>query len=380
MSRFEALAKMLGIAADDVAKLSPEVVNTLEKVNTPEISTALKGAEREKYLNALDATYGDKAKRSADMGFDPETYYHGTGDNFDEFLNSKLGTSNGPGVTKNQHWASDNPVVAEIFAKQSANNLRDENLNKLYKPFREERESLLKVLKDQTGAPRPEGFFTMDKKSLDNMVKHGEITPEQADQIVSLNKSEYRLKSLSYASPGGSNLMPLRVNASGVPVMDAEGQHWGDVADEIGNDSIKVKNLREGRDDFFNSDMPMGTSVGLTDPSKLRSVNAAFDPRFKDSSKLLAGVSAAPAANMDPIGQLQELAEPVVSRYEKLKSMFTEPLAKQMDLTKDGSATEGIKTSLDMGLDPANLLGGIPGGLAAGIQLLGDKKKDQNNK
>ena len=126
MGRFEALAKMLGLAEEAVAKSAPETLSTLEKITTPEVSTSLQGAEKAEYLKALDEAYGDRAKRAKDLGFGDETYYHGTGDNFDEFSNDHLGKVNGPGITKNQHWASNNPEVAEVFASQSANKIKNE--------------------------------------------------------------------------------------------------------------------------------------------------------------------------------------------------------------------------------------------------------------
>lgn len=45
MSKFDALAKLLGISAEQVAKHSDEILNTLEKVNTPEIASKLSAAE-----------------------------------------------------------------------------------------------------------------------------------------------------------------------------------------------------------------------------------------------------------------------------------------------------------------------------------------------
>lgn len=95
-----------------------------------------------------------------------------------------------------------------------------------------------------------------------------------------------------------------------------------------------------------------------------RSKDAAFDLRFKDSPLLMAGAGAVPMAGADvnPIEPLKA----VYGYYDKLKNMFTDPLAEQLDLTKDRSAKEGIKSTLNMAADPINLVPGAPG-LALGL-------------
>lgn len=93
------------------------------------------------------------------------------------------------------------------------------------------------------------------------------------------------------------------------------------------------------------------------------------------------GIGAIPAADMSLgsalDGMSEHIAEPVVKRWEQLKSYITEPLSKQMNLTKDPAFSENLKTGLDIGLDPANLVGGIPGAAVGATQILGmkDRKK-----
>jgi hypothetical protein len=60
-------------------KLSKELAEKiLAKFNTVDKATSVSGKDKEKYLQALDTVYGDRAKRSADLGFSDGKWYHGT--------------------------------------------------------------------------------------------------------------------------------------------------------------------------------------------------------------------------------------------------------------------------------------------------------------
>ena len=50
----------------------------LKKIATPEDAVKLSGKAKEEYLNALHLVYGPIEKRATDMGFSPETLYHGS--------------------------------------------------------------------------------------------------------------------------------------------------------------------------------------------------------------------------------------------------------------------------------------------------------------
>ncbi len=73
-------------------KVISESDGILSKVNSPEVIEKLSGAERANYLNALDEKFGSRAKRASEMGFSPETYYHGTTADIPEFDKGKLGS------------------------------------------------------------------------------------------------------------------------------------------------------------------------------------------------------------------------------------------------------------------------------------------------
>lgn len=92
------------------------------------------------------------------------------------------------------------------------------------------------------------------------------------------------------------------------------------------------------------------------------------------------GLGAIPVADINPLeafkGVQKNILEPVVSRYNKLKSYITEPLSKQLDLTKDKSVSKDLKTALDMGLDPINLIPGAAGIGAGALQMLGEEEEE----
>jgi hypothetical protein len=99
MGKFDRLARFLGLKASEYGD---DAVKILEKIDTPEFAVTLKGEPRAQYLKALDEVYGDQAKRAADMGFGPETYYHGTKNKFDKFKTSSGGNA-GMGVYLTEH-------------------------------------------------------------------------------------------------------------------------------------------------------------------------------------------------------------------------------------------------------------------------------------
>lgn len=331
MSRWQQLSKLLGLAAEDVAKLSPETLSTLERVATPEISTALKGSDRAKYLQALDEAYGNQDARAKVMGFGDETYYHGTGVDFDEFNLSKLNRDANAHFNTKPIYATKSPSTASEYAQEAADS---QDVDDLVNKFEKEYKSLPKS--EQTSKLWTDGI----NKIYDN-----------SGQGV------------------GENVIPLKIRGSSISFNGA---------DKIKKSGMTVPEYYDlVEDNTMNQ-------VAIKNPNQVRSKFAAFDPRFKDSAKLLAGAGAIPGANMDLGNQIkqfgEDIAEPVVDRYQKLKSMFTGPLAKQLDLTKDKSATEDLKTGLDIGLDPTNLMGPVSGGAAALFELFGTKNDKQKGK
>jgi hypothetical protein len=178
----------------------------------------------------------------------------------------------------------------------------------------------------------------------------------------------------------------LKGNKDNLHVKDYEGQGYRDTtySDEMDK---AIKNKKQGV--LFKNTFDPGDPnnrveqdiAAVFEPNQIRSKFAAFDPRFKNSGNVLAGTAAIPAADINPLeafkGVQENILEPVMSKYNKLKSYVTDPLSKQLDLTKDKSASKDLKTALDMGLDPVNLIPGAPGIGAGLLQMLGEKDEEE---
>lgn len=418
MSRWQQLSKLLGLAAEDVAKLSPETLSTLERVATPEISTTLKGSERAKYLQALDEAYGNQDARAKAMGFGDKTWYHGTTVPIDEFQKEALGLSTGAQSAKKGFFFASDPSTASDYAELA----REKGLiregdkvttrtmsetadlhNDLYDKVRElafERDLKLGNIQRQIDRNvNTQSILERVKASGKDLDRIPDLEEKlrQGEAFIQKNRSEVDLLSGQIKNiddtvgSTGQNVLPVRLKGSAdtLHVKNYKGQGYRDTtySDEMqkaiddGKEGVLFRNTYDPADP--NNKVKQNIAA-VFEPQQIRSKFAAFDPRFKDSSKLLAGAGAMPVVNMDLGNQVkqfsQDVAEPIVERYQKLKDMVTTPLAKQLDLTKDKSVTEDMKTGLDLGLDPINLLGPASGGAAALFEMLGSKKKEDNGK
>lgn len=490
MSRWSKLAKMLGVSEDVLKKAPKEAIDTLSKVNTPELATSLKGSERGKYLNALDLIYGDQNTRAKSMGFGDRTWYHGTTAPIEQFEKDALGASTKAasankgfffaedpstaadyatlaaekGVNRNQlNWRSAQKQTEKLrsdllkkydfgqnsYVHHNYNDLVDagdvdglirmgmspedatklvseeKNSTALYDVYRDslpddkirglekdiakkryERSSKgpneflerdlvnrLKLRQERLEKyPEDKDFLQPDIDRLQaqlNEAKNGTISPEELSKLDNgISTLQKQIEDLNLSRE--QSIIPVRLRGNPL-VKNYKGQGYRDEsysdlmtkASEQGKDSVLLKNTYDPADP---NNRVKQDIAAVFEPEQVRSVNAAFDPRFKNSSKLIAGAGAVPLSGqdfdlMDTMSNfnqevIQPLTQPVVSRFNKLKSMFTEPLANQLDLTKDKSQKRNIKQVLDMAVDPTNALGGIPGLAAGAIQFLGDEDEE----
>ncbi|MEZ0209253.1 MAG: hypothetical protein ACAH17_03710 [Candidatus Paceibacterota bacterium] len=216
-------SKMAKSGSDDAIKI-------LEKYSTVEAATALKGAERQKYLDALDEVYGGRAKRAKDLGFEPDKYYHGTNKEFAEFDPAKTTHSYGAFLTpekkvarwfanKNLDAQGGEPIIHEL-------QLRGKPVN----PY-------LDLLKADKLNSHSDGW---DMANTWKTIEHGEGVPEF------LKKK------------GMKNVVMTEQMGPKIDYMSA-GPH-----------------------------AKTSKTIAVSDPKDIRSTNAAFDPRFKDSANILA--------------------------------------------------------------------------------------------
>ncbi len=223
----------VGIAGkvEDLSKL-PKI---LKEVNTAEKAVALKGAKRGEYLKALEEVYGDQAKRAKDLGFGDQTWYHGTKNDIDSFDVSKSGLgTQGRGV----YFDSDGKISTGYSSRPGGNvipaKVRGDFLNGMDSISKNQIQDLKKVL--------PDKVFKYMKNNYDLEPGKNEL------------RSVFRRAAVEKDSEGLTDVSGKMIEALG-----ATGLHTP------------------------------GRELTVYDPKNIRSTNAAFDPRFKDSDLLLAG-------------------------------------------------------------------------------------------
>lgn len=371
MGKFEALTKFLKLApqyADDGAKL-------LSQVDNPELATKLVGEPRADYLKLLDDVYGDKAKRAADMGFGNKTYYHGTNIPIEQFSKEALGNNTKAESAAKGFFFTDNPIIADDYAqaaiRNGANQPEKIELSKLNKIHSDLRNDIIKKYGSVDAvpegewkklAPINEQITAQYKKAkaLERYWEQGKQSPYNYD--VKLKQEN-----------------PLVYDYQSAP--RTEGTEFYKKLDEAvknKNDSTRFLNAYDGvgSDILRLPNRPASEIATVFEPNQIRSTDAAFDPRFKDSGLIMAGAAAIPQADMSPVPFLKQAA----NAYNKVKNAVYEPLANQLDLTKDKSAKDDIQSLLSTFADPVNLVPGAAGVALGGLQMLGDDDKEIKTK
>lgn len=352
------------------AKAMKAAEEVLERVNTVEKALALKGAERAEYLKALDETYGPRAQRAADMGFGERTYIHGSKSNFDAIDPSKLGSSTKANSATEAFFATDNPDVSGRFgyiAPTPARSRYDE-LSRLYDEKIELRQQkLAKSGKPWTREEMDRLESSREMKSLLKDIK-------DAGRLASEHGIRGRLTdefAVSY---------PVRVKEPGNVVERGGSNIWGD-----GHSDGQIKpgvNLFKNAVDDPHMRAPVASNiVAVTDPTSVRSIHAAFDPRFKDSAKLLAGMSPVGAAIQ---GNVQTPDEYLGQAYDAYDTHVAKPLsslAKRVFTPEVNVAGQAYPTAstmsdfiLESAASPVNYVPGPAGAALTLAELAGASK------
>jgi hypothetical protein len=369
MSRFKNIAKMLGITAEKAEQLSPEVINILEKIKTDEMAVALKDSERAKYLDALDQTYGNAEKRAWDtQSIDLPELKKAFIKNDETLKDFEVSTGNNSDYTFNDDGDIIDETVKGITAEakhrktgKPAGNVPTLDQGNYYTVDdidSNNPDGLVRVPKEfQRKGVASAMYNQIEKETGLPMQASNNQTPEGKKLWDSLNRYNYDLSA--------KRMIDERNELAKLP-STPETQEKIEKLNEYLEGNLKDKT------EFNAKYRPFGNP---------RHPDAAFDPRFKNSPLLLAGTAAIPTTDINPLeafkGVQENILEPVMSKYNKLKSYVTDPLSKQLDLTKDKSASKDLKTALDMGLDPVNLIPGAPGIGAGLLQMLGEKDEEE---
>ena len=354
MGKFDALAEALGLA---VKKYGDDAVKILEKVDSPELATSLKGEARGDYLKALDEVYGEQAKRAKDMGFKDKIWYHGTNQPINQFSKQALGLNTSANSAKQGFFFTNSPDVAEGYAtvaSELGRNKYDILANKKYLEYSNALESL------------PKNPSAAQENEVSNLWKDYKSIKEEAKLASSSPKYKNKYVEKTYLKTNN----PEIIDYEGVP-RGAE-DIWSDKLKQAktqGKDSFIAKNTFDNiltDSDMVKKNYNPHDIAAVFEPNQIRSIDAAFDPRFKDSSLLMAGALAGNIPNdieISPLPILKKASE----YYEGLKEKLAQPLAEQLNIGKDPRDEENIKNIISTAGDPLNY---VPGAAGAGLGLI----------
>lgn len=180
------------------------------------------------YLSALDEAYGNRAKRAKDLGFESDKYYHGTNKDFNTF---------DPGKTTHNYSAFVTPdkKIAKWYANRN-----------------------------------------LDAEGGEPIIKELQIRGKPVDPYIELKNAGL----LDSHDEGWdiANTWKTIEHGEGVPeFLKEKGIKNVKMTEQMGKlDSIPVGTQKTSR------------TIAISDPKDIRSTNAAFDPRFKDSADILA--------------------------------------------------------------------------------------------
>lgn len=209
---------------------------------------------------ALDMSQAARMQRADEMGYLPETVYHGTAQDISEFNPRQFGGSvTKAGSAKMGTWFSDNPEVAATYARYAAEDV-----------------PVSKILDQADRAGRARNF-------------------DEQERLYAL--AEELELSGQLRNAGGQNIIPARlrgnlmeINAEGATMSDLDESQllkWAEEARSKGLDGLKISNFSDNAD--YGQYMP-ATHYLVFDPANIRSANAAFDPTKRNSANLMAGI------------------------------------------------------------------------------------------
>lgn len=297
-----------------------DALKALSKVETPEVAVALKGKPRQQYLNALEDVYGPQAKRAEQSGKNLERIKERA--KTEKFLQNKNLSIEEKNFPKELVEKYPN-----MFGEGHQWYDQLSNGEKIGEEISLKKSGYNDVILE----PEFRGKGVYQKLLEDNAIKHGETNSLLANRNSNSNKT------------------------------------WNSLVDK----GLAKRNLETGVDTISGPEIETMLN---------RSPEAAFDPRFAKSGLLMAGAGAIPQTDISPIPLLKK----AFNTYDEAKNKIVEPLAKQLNFSKNPEDTETYKNVLSMGLDPLNFVSGpIGAGLSAiqlGTALTPDNEKEMKLK
>jgi hypothetical protein len=325
----------------------PKQEDILSRINTIEKQKAIRGTpEYAEYLKALDAKYGQRlGKRDQDIGYGTKNWYHGTTVPIEEFKESAKGLSTGAQSAKKGFFFAEDPstaadyaefarqkgivregdtVTTKAFSDQNYDNILDDELIKDLKFDVYEKNQLANAWEKR--AENTKNTLNTLPKNSEKITELQETLKNEIEQAKQYkNKAVDLQKKLEKAYDpilsGGQNVVPVRLKMN-PHTKDYKSQGYRDTsyADEMskarkkGKDSVLFKNTFDPADPYNRVQQDI---AAVFNPNQIRSVNAAFDPRFADSDDILAGALAIPSVNALDSENIEN--EPT---FQKLRGLF----------------------------------------------------------
>lgn len=387
---------------------SVEKVDALRKAGSPEY---------ERYLKALDGVYGPREQRAAEMGFGKYTWYHGTTVPIDEFTHEARGLSTQAESAKKGFFFAKDPSTASDYANLAQNSglIREgdkvttrylsenapllDDIELAYKEAKMNRkfavedfhrqlernkntQELIEIIK-KDGDPHQR--LPLMQKKFNSDLEH---TTRLQNNIKAYEAEMLKLEDT--LNSGGQNVIPVRLrgDANSIHVKNYKGAPYRDTtyademvkAQESGKNAVLFKNTYDPADP---NNRVKQDIAAVFEPEQIRSTQAAFDPRFKKSGNIMAGVAAAPAFDFNkdvsnPKNFVKAAADKYVSGVNTFSRRLAELMNPKMPYQSDDDRQKTIDAATmigEIGFDPANFIAGPAGTVLDLAGFAGQAKK-----
>jgi hypothetical protein len=323
----------------------------LDKVNTAEKAVKLTGETRSEYLKALDVIHGPVEQRAKNLGFDT-TVYHGTP--YQEQLNRfKAGNTNSGQLYGAGFYTSKDPEIANIYT-----DILDQHTGR--------------TLDDASGQVLKLKARTGNIFGKDDLAKN-DLPIELKNKLANLVDKKELPANWNKINNQSRALEALRGKVDPVELSKTIHSHgFESIAGEK-----NYKPIAEGGSEV--------RDINLLKSNQLRSDNAAFDPRFKDSSLLLAGAGPAALPSTDFGDILKQGYQSFVAGRDKVADAITQQTDPAQTLKQSGVVPQDeLQQAMGrMAFDPINLAPGAAQAVDAAASLAvpqGDNMPQQQQK
>jgi len=239
-------------------------------------------------LRKLGGTQAERMARAAEQGYDTSrVFYHGSRSDITEFNPDLLGASTQAESAKKAFFFTDSPENASEYASRISVPLTESRLkaNSLRKAWTEMEDFVQKKLIESNYSDEVWESVQPDRAAIENMRREERaLMDSYLDEI---DVGEGSTRSVAH----GQSVYPVHLKMQNPFEYDFQGgdrvESFAALLDKAranGHDSAIFRNVRD----------PLHNNVHVVfEPNQIRSVNADFNPEYRDSPNLLAGIAGA---------------------------------------------------------------------------------------